>query len=169
VVNEQAGPHGTFATAQPLGRLPALSVPNTLRPGDLHYGQVLTVGALDVVGAIALDPTTGRSENDVYSFVGRAGHLYDLDVYSSTLPRTANPIGSVLRLYDASGKLLATSDDDFESHDSSLLDVRLPADGTYYVVVSSYNPPGGPGLDVGAYELYLQRYTPPDANPGAPT
>src|SRR5262249_2602480 len=148
VVNERAAPHGTFATAQPLGLLPALSVPNTLRPGDLHYGQPLTVGALDVVGNIALDPATGRREEDVYSFTGRGGDLYDLDVYSSTLPRVANPIDPVLRLYDASGRLLATSDDDFESHDSSLLDVPLPADGTYYVVVDSYNPPGGPALDV---------------------
>jgi hypothetical protein len=169
VVNEQAGPHGTFAAAQALGQLPALSVPNTLRPGDRHYGQTLTVGALDVVGAIAIDPTTGRSESDVYSFAGRAGDLYDLAVLSGTLPRMANPIDSVVRLYDASGKLLATSDDDFESHDSSLLDVRLPADGTYYVVVSSYNPTGGPALDVDSYELYLQRYTPPDASPGAPS
>jgi Ca2+-binding RTX toxin-like protein len=166
VVDEQPGPHGTFATAQALGELPALNVPNTLQPGDLHYGQTLVVGALDVVGALTLDPATGRSQNDVYSFTGHAGDLYDFDVYSGTLPRIANPIDSIVSVYDASGNLVATNDDDFESHDSSLLDVRLPADGTYYVVVNSYNPVNGPGLDVGGYELYLQRYTPPAADLG---
>ena len=74
VVREQAtvpGAHETFATAEPLGVLPKLHVPNTLQPGDHYYGQSFDVSALDVVGDIRLTGT--RSEKPV-SLPLRAGN-----------------------------------------------------------------------------------------------
>ena len=76
---------------------------------------------------------------------------------ATLLTRTVNPIDSVLRLFDANGTLLATNDDDFETRDSSLVDVSLPADGTYYVEVDTYTPDGIIDYDIGTYELLMYR------------
>src|SRR5262249_47734253 len=43
------GSHETFATAEALGVLPGLAVPNTLLPGDRDYGTTLDVSAISVV------------------------------------------------------------------------------------------------------------------------
>src|SRR5206468_202040 len=85
-VNEQTSPHGDLATAQPLGTPAGLTVPNTLQPGDANYGSpgkpnTFQVRALDVVGSVRIDPATGRSEDDWYSFTGNAGDLFNAEVY----------------------------------------------------------------------------------------
>jgi hypothetical protein len=74
---------------------------------------------------------------DVFQFTGRAGQAIVAEVYARPLD---SPLDSVLKLTDASGKLLAWNDDrdDLGSglnthHADSYLMVRLPADGTYYV------------------------------------
>jgi hypothetical protein len=69
-VDEQAGAHDSRANAQALN-LSSLAVPNTLRSG-LNYGKDFAVGATDVVGSINLTQA-GTSEDDYYSFTGRAG------------------------------------------------------------------------------------------------
>jgi Ca2+-binding RTX toxin-like protein len=160
VVNEQAGAHGTLAGAQVLGDLPGLTVPNTLRPGDANYGKVFAVRALDVVGAIKIDPATGKSENDWYALTGRAGDVFNAEVYSSTLNRAKNSIDSVLRLYDSDGNLVFENDDGIETTDSSLLDVKLPKDGTFYVEVDTFTPNGVVDFDTGSYELFMSTFTP---------
>src|SRR5262249_52354893 len=85
VVNEQAAAHNTGSAAQPIG-LAALAVPNTLVRG-LHAAAHFDVAAVDVTGAIGLDPATGKSESDFYSFDGRAGDLLNLSVFSTGLTR----------------------------------------------------------------------------------
>src|SRR5262249_35372287 len=55
----------------------------------------------------------------------------------------------------------ASSDDQFEPTDGSIIDLRLPADGTYYVKVTAANS------GTGTYELYVYRfsaYNPTDGN-----
>src|SRR5206468_10204343 len=42
-INEQQGLHLSLATAQPLGVLPGLAVPDTLLPGAAHYGKTFQV------------------------------------------------------------------------------------------------------------------------------
>ncbi len=158
VVREKAaapGSHETFATAEPLGVLPRLNVPNTLAPGSLRYGQQFDVSAIAVAGEIQL--TGGRSENDVYSFVGKAGDLMNFEVISRTFfPDRGPVIDSLIRLYDASGKLLAWNDDEFESTDANLVDFWLPADGVYYVEVDTFS--AAADSDIGFYELYVTRF-----------
>src|SRR5216684_4429144 len=56
VINAESGPHQSFATAQTLGNLSGLTVPNTLQPGALNYGKTLSATAEDVVGTINIDP-----------------------------------------------------------------------------------------------------------------
>jgi len=74
---------------------------------------------------------------DVFQFTGRAGEAIAAEVYARRLD---SPLDSVLKLTDATGKLLAWNDDheDLGSglnthHADSYLMVSLPADGTYYI------------------------------------
>ena len=88
---------------------------------------------------------------------------------SKTLARFPNGIDSILRVYDGAGNPAdyygtpAESDDNFENQDAYLLDLPLPADGTYYVEVDTFTSADVPDVDVGQYELFL--YT---ARPVAP-
>src|SRR5262249_272208 len=59
VIAEQAGPHQTYQTAQLVPLVP-LAVPNTLSYG-LDSSKQFYVEAVDVTGAIAIDPNTGQS------------------------------------------------------------------------------------------------------------
>ena len=106
---------------------------------------------LSVVGAIAVDSGTGKSQNDWYSFTGSAGDVVNLDLYSNSLTRygTAadNYIDSIVRVWYVQGGVLtevpwftstAVNDDIFEPTDSSILDLLLPVTGTYYVEVDTF-------------------------------
>jgi hypothetical protein len=74
---------------------------------------------------------------DVFKLAGQAGETIVAEVYARRLD---SPLDSVLKLTDATGKLLAFNDD-YEDlgfgvnthHADSYLLARLPADGTYYV------------------------------------
>jgi Ca2+-binding RTX toxin-like protein len=163
VVPEAPAPHRSFATAQPIVLAP-LAVPNTLS-GGLNAHKSFTVGALDVVGDIGIDPGTGLSESDFYSFTGRAGDLVNIEVLSQTLTRLGtNIIDPIIRVYDAGHNLVAhyiapaVNDDGPESTDATILDLTLPADGTYYVEVDTFAPAAGSDTDVGAYELFAYRF-----------
>jgi VCBS repeat-containing protein len=158
---DPAAPHvpivvgSTTYSAQNLGTLPALAVPNLLPSGATNYGTVFNVRATSVVGTLA---TGGQS--DFYAFTGKAGDLVNLETYSNALTgRVSDPIDSVLSVYDSSGNLVpyygttAVSDDTFESQDSALTDLVLPADGTYYVKVNAFSP-----ADTGSYELFVYTF-----------
>jgi Ca2+-binding RTX toxin-like protein len=163
VVAEAAAPHRSFDTAQPIA-LAALAVPNTLG-GGLNANKVFSVAALDVVGDIGIDPGTGASESDFYSLTGRKGDLFNIEVLSRSLTRLGtNTIDPILQVYDAAHTLVAyftasaANDDGPESTDATIVDLTLPADGTYYVEVDTFAPAAGPDTDVGAYELFAYRF-----------
>jgi hypothetical protein len=98
---------------------------------------------------------------DVFQFTGRAGETIVAEVYARRLD---SPLDSLLKLTDATGKLLAWNDDheDLGSgvnthHADSYLMVRLPADGPYYVHLSDTARNGG--------EEYAYRLRISDAQP----
>jgi len=62
------------------------------------------------------------------------------------------------RIFDAQGNQIASNDDNLETHDSTLFDVILPADGLYYVEVDSFSPDPSRDLDVGQYELFAYSF-----------
>jgi Ca2+-binding RTX toxin-like protein len=189
VVSEVAGAHGGIATAQPIVVTP-LAVPNTLASG-LNSMKQFAVDAVAVVGAIALDPATGVSESDFYSFTGRAGDLVNIRVFSRALtrllgdlddPADDNTIDGIIRVYH-NGTLVAYygapggafNDDNFESGDPGIVDLVLPEDGTYFVEVDTFtypegDPRNGDGTDAdtdtdtGAYELFVYRFDTFNAN-----
>jgi Ca2+-binding RTX toxin-like protein len=94
-----------------------------------------------------------------------------------TDPADDDTIDGIVRVYDAAGTLVAYhggpdgafNDDNFESGDPGLSDLRLPADGTYFIEVDTFTyPPGDPrngdgtdadlDTDTGAYELFVNRF-----------
>ena len=153
--SESPAAHSTIATAQPLS-LATLAVPNTLSQG-VNAAKDLFFQVQSVEGTIELDQATGQSESDVYSFAGRAGELLNIDVFSNSLARYTNNgndgfVDTVVRVYDSSGNLVpyfagvAENDDIFEPTDSSIIDLLLPADDTYFVEVDTFARPANDPL-----------------------
>jgi Ca2+-binding RTX toxin-like protein len=169
VTAEGSTPHGVPGAAQSLILKP-VSVPETLRAGA-DVGTSLSARAIDLTGSIQIDPTTGLSENDWYSFTANAGDVFTLEVLSRTLARIPQGIDSILSVTDANGNpiayntgfgttdnskgILAIADDNFENQDAELLDLRIPANGVYYVKIDTYTGPNVPDTDTGGYELFM--------------
>jgi hypothetical protein len=155
--------------------LTPLAVPNTETNG-LDVGKTFAVAATAVNGYVGLD-TTGHSGDDFYSFTGRAGDVINIEVMSGLLKRITDPIDSVLSVYDSSGHLVnyygqsASSDDKDQTigdADSAIYDLKLPANGTYYVKVDTFafapgDPHAVPGpaatdTATGHYVLFMYRF-----------
>ncbi|MGB7346261.1 MAG: putative Ig domain-containing protein, partial [Pirellulaceae bacterium] len=142
---------GVARVAQEMGPLTAIAVPNTIEdPTAKNFGKTLTASVHNVLGQIDLVGPVGseKSENDLYSFAAFAGDLITVEVYSSALrSRIDNTIDSLVRVFDATGTkvpyygsaLGAFNDDGFEPTDSVLLNLPIPATGTYYVEVDTFN------------------------------
>jgi hypothetical protein len=103
-----------------------------------------------ISGAIA-----APGDKDVFRIEGHAGDVVVAEVYAR---RMGSPLDSLLRLIDASGRVVAWNDDqkDVESgllthHADSYLSTKLPATGRYYVQVSDAQRHGGP-----EYSYYLR-------------
>ena len=77
---------------------------------------------------------------DVFRFEGKAGQHLLLEVLAA---RHGSALDSILTLYDAEGRELASNDDADGSADSRL-EVSLPRDGTYYLSLLDAHDQGGP-------------------------
>ena len=159
----QTTPHNSMTSAQALGSLPGLVVPNTLNaedqvtPGVQNTGQTFSVGAIAVVGHIGLG-SNGVSQSDWYSFNGVAGDYMNFEADSSVLPGNTQPIDTILRVYDSAGNLLAFNDDELESTDSLIVDFQVPANGKYYVQVDTYSADPATNTTQGNYILYMYNF-----------
>ena len=155
-----AGSHGSIATAESLGSLSPLSVPN-LAPttGYLRSGQSFKVSALAVVGDLTTFTSTSTTERDFYRFIGKAGEYVNVELLANGLrPLRGTAFDGELRIYKADGTLMATNDDDFEgTKDATLMDVLLPADGDYYISVGLSESPAIASTG-GRYELFISRF-----------
>lgn len=97
-----------------------------------------------------------RGDRDLFVFQGSAG----VRVVAEVIARRLNsPLDSFLRVFDPSGKEIATNDDHDDkgaglvTHQAdSRVEVTLPADGVYLVSVSDTQNKGGPDY---AYRLRL--------------
>ena len=128
--------------------LPALAVPNTLAPGARDYGKTLAVTAVAINGTLAT-----KTQEDFYAFSGQAGQLMNFQVISNNDTLNPNPIIPELVLVGPDGQVLGYNVHEFESADSTLLDITLPTTGTYYVGVDSLF-----GLTAGNYQLFMYSY-----------
>ncbi len=126
--------------------LATVSVPNTVAKG-INQSKTFYVQTASVTGTIGL--VDGISQSDYYTFNGAAGDLITVEIASQSMRRFTNNgtngyIDSIVRLYNASGQLVQTfgadavNDDEFESSDSLLMDVTLPASGAYTIEVDTF-------------------------------
>jgi hypothetical protein len=95
-------------------------------------------------------------DRDVFSVEGRAGDTVVAEVWARRLD---SPVDSMLKVTDATGKLLAFNDDHDDPgsglnthHADSYLMVKLPTDGTYYVHLGDTARNGG---EAHAYRLRI--------------
>jgi Ca2+-binding RTX toxin-like protein len=158
VESESFLPHDSPLNAQPI-TLADLVVPNTELTGSLA-GLEFDVGATVVTGGLDLP-----SERDVYSFDAVAGQVINLEVMSQVLvtnsgaPRFTQFFDTLVSVVDATGAAIpyytgtAVNDNAFEPTDSILIDLIIPADGTYYIQVES-----SAGAEVGQYELFVYNF-----------
>ena len=171
VLGEQFGTHDTPLTAQPIA-LADLVVPNTEETGSL-VGLEFDVEATVVTGAIQ-----DAGEVDAYSFDATAGQVLNMEVLSSALaigplPRFTQAFDTMISVVDSTGTAIqyyagtAVNDNGLNlTTDSILIDLIIPADGTYYIQVESST-----GLEVGQYELFVYNFeaNAPLAGPGGGT
>ena len=100
-------------------------------------------------------------DTDIFRFEGRAGEEIVAEVMARRLD---SPLDSILRLTDAAGKELALNDDAEDKssamlthHADSQIQVKLPANGTYYLHLTDAQRKGGPLF---AYRLRLSHPRP---------
>src|SRR5439155_22677159 len=91
---------------------------------------------------------------------GTKGKFINIDDISHSLTRIqSDPMHPIVHVLHATGKEIAYytagafNDDQFEPTDSTLLDLQLPADGTYYVQVGAYS-----AGDTGNYEMLVYTF-----------
>jgi hypothetical protein len=82
----------------------------------------------------------GALDVDVYRFDGNKGQRVVIEIMAA---RLGSPLDSVLTMYDADGRIVA-SNDDFDGGPDSRLEVTLPRDGVYFVSVLDAHDQGGP-------------------------
>jgi hypothetical protein len=184
-----AGQNDSIATAQPVN---GFGTAGWERPGAVVHGTLspapsaIPVGAEDN-GSIPLATATGigtaginaitttgtlgdgphgalgdrTNDFDFYKLAGTAGHTLTVSTAGS-----AAGTDTVVGVYDATGKLLA-SDDNGAGGLQSLLTYQLPASGDYYVIIAGWSASGsfptdpynsGSGLgrgDQGSYNLLI--------------
>jgi hypothetical protein len=108
---------------------------------DLKHAQKLSL-------PVMINGRIDRSGDwDVFQFTGKANQSIVAEVYAR---RLESPVDSVLKLTDATGKVLAFNDDheDIGSgmnthHADSYVTAKLPADGVYYVHIGDTAHNGG--------------------------
>jgi hypothetical protein len=129
------------------------TLPECLEQEPNHQHDAAQRVALPVTINGRIDPP---GDADVFCFAGRAGAEIVAEVYAR---RLNSPLDSVLKLLDASGRMLVRNDDREDKssglhthHADSYLRCTLPSDGTYYVHLTDMQRKGGPEY---AYRLRI--------------
>lgn len=151
VARPGAGTAATLTTpAAPTAPAGALAeIPEQRENDSLATAQAIAPGTV-ITGAI---DTPG--DRDTFRFVGKAGQEVVIEVRAR---RLGSPLDSLVRLFDADGKVLAWNDDAMirrthlhpdwgtqTHHADSSLQATLPSDGNYFVQVSDAQNQHGPG------------------------
>jgi hypothetical protein len=126
---------------EPNNRIPFAQ---TIKPGLILNGRIDQPG-----------------DTDIFKFEGKAGEQIVAEIHAR---RLNSPLDSVLKLTDASGKMIASNDDQEDKacglethHADSLLTAALPADGTYYIHLADAQDKGSSAY---AYRLRISHPMP---------
>jgi subtilisin family serine protease len=149
-------------------------VPDTpVGPGEPN-DAVATATAVALPGGAALvtgvigDGGYGTSDVDLFAVQLVAGAVLTIDI-SARQQAVSSTLDSFVRVFDGTGRVVA-SNDDFGGSLDSYLSFVVPATGTFYVGVSSfgnsgYDPlvagSGSPGATVGDYTVAFAAALPP--------
>ena len=122
-------------------------------PGARDYGKTFNVTA------VAVNATLKPTQEDFYAFSGQAGQVMTFQVISrnNTLnPRPVHPRAAAGRPH---GQVIAYNLHEFESPDSTLLDVTLPATAPITSAWTRYR------LTTGNYQLFMYSFATGPARP----
>ncbi len=133
----------TFTVATPAGETPPhrLLVETTIpvvaeKEPNNGFRQAQKIQLPQAVDGLIAQP----KDVDVYRFEGKAGQKIVCELLAA---RHGSGLDSLLTLYDARGRQLASNDDFGDSTDSRI-QVTLPAAGAYFVAVMDAHDQGGP-------------------------
>jgi hypothetical protein len=91
---------------------------------------------------VLIDGTIDRPKDvDVFRFAGKKGQKLTAEVFAH---RHGSPLDAMLTLYNAAGQQLAFNDDLALDTRDARLEVALPGDGEYYLVLIDAHDSGGP-------------------------
>lgn len=137
---DYASPTVTFTVVTPSGETP----PHTL---FVDHTPVVVVknpsNGFQKAQPVQLGQTIEGVVNggvEVFRFEGKQGQQIILEVFAA---RYGSPLDSLLTLYDAEGRIVA-SNDDVDGTADSRIGTTLPATGAYYVSVVDANDVGSP-------------------------
>jgi hypothetical protein len=139
---DYAGPTTTFTVVTPSGE----SSPHTLfvdhAPvvAEKKPNNSFTKAQPVQLGQTIEGVVNPGGDVDVFRFDGKQGQQVVLEVFAA---RYGSPLDSLLTLYDAGGRIVA-SNDDVDGTADSRIETTLPTSGAYYVSVVDANDVGSP-------------------------
>lgn len=144
----------SIAEAQPLP-LQSLNVPNTIVVGQNASDSDFSVSAAVVEGTLNF----AGDQQDVFEITGRTGDIFNIQVLSNIPDRlSVDPIDPNVSVFDATGNFVdyygtdAFNESEIKAPDCDMIDLILPADGTYFIEVDSLS------AESGVYELFVYRF-----------
>jgi hypothetical protein len=131
-----------------------LVVPNTIVSGD-NAGELFAVKSFTATGTIS-----AGNESDLFVFDGVAGERYSIEVISNAIDQRVTEFDTLLIALDANPPndplnyygVDSFNDDEFETADSIIIDLVIPADGSYALLVRETFAVAEPST--GGYELF---------------
>jgi Ca2+-binding RTX toxin-like protein len=162
--------HSTLNTAEDLGTLRALAVPNLAPAEGFAFSEKeFKVHSGAVVGTLQYDLSSNSTEIDFYRIEAEAGEWLNVELIASSLrPLRGSPFDGQLRVFDANGVLVAETDDEFEgTKDPTLIDYFVEESGPYFIAVSLSDFPAFAGTG-GRYELFVSRFEAVDSGEDLP-
>lgn len=124
-------------------------------PTPLPAEAVAGPGREIQIGTTVTGTLGPNSPTVIYNFIAQAGYVVTISMESSL-------IDSYLRLGDQRGNQLLADDDSGEDLNARIGPVRLPEDGAYVVIASSFENAvsEGAGSDIGDFTLTVTAYEP---------
>ncbi len=139
---DYAGPTVAFTIVTPAGESPphALFVDHAPIIAEKKPNNSFQKAQSVQLGQTIEGVVNPASDVDVFRFDGKQGQQIVLEVFAA---RFGSPLDSLLTLYDAEGRIVA-SNDDVDGTADSRIEAGLPTTGAYYVSVVDANDVGSP-------------------------
>ena len=129
-------------------------------PNTIVDGQNASMFGFSVSSAVVEGTLDGMADpQDVFQFEAKAGDLFNMELLSNVPDILAvDPIDPNISVFDSTGAFVdyfgadAFNESELKTPDAILIDLIIPADGTYFVQV------GSSFSDSGNYELLVYRF-----------